>query len=77
MGAVVLQAGQYGRVEHFFQVLLGQGRALHVGHGSDLHRTVTGICWVHGSLPVLSQVDEDLKRAHVSIPLDGIISADL
>lgn len=62
MGAVVLQAGQYRRVKHFLQIFLGQGRALHVGHGSDLHGTVPGVCWVHWSLPVLSQVNEDLTR---------------
>lgn len=61
MGAAVLQAGQYGRVKHFFQILLGQRRALHVGHSSNLHRAVPGICWVHRSLPVLSQVNENLK----------------
>lgn len=66
MGAAVLKAGQYGRVKHFFQVLLGQWRALHVSHSSNLCGTVPRICGVHGSLPVLSQVDKDLQgRDHM------------
>lgn len=53
MGAVVLQAGQYGRVKHFFKIFLGQRGALHVGHSSNLHRTALGVHWVYGLLPVL------------------------
>lgn len=62
VGAAVLQAGQDRRVEHLLQVLLGQRGALHVGHSSDLHGTVLGICRVHRALPVLRQVDENLQE---------------
>lgn len=60
MGAVILQAGQYGRVKHFLQIFLGEGRALDVSHGTNLHCTILGVHWVHWSLPVLSQVNENL-----------------
>lgn len=61
MGAVVLQAGQYGCVKHFLEILLGQRGALHVGHSSNLHRTALGVQWFYGLLPVLIQVNENLK----------------
>ncbi|KAF3832507.1 hypothetical protein F7725_026172 [Dissostichus mawsoni] len=44
------------------QVLYTRGRALHVGHSSDIHGTFLGVCWVHRSLPVLSQVNENLRE---------------
>jgi len=65
-GAAVLQASQYGCVKHFLEIFLGQRGALHVGHGSNLHRTVPGVPRVHRTLSVFSQVDEDLKRVSVN-----------
>lgn len=61
MGAVVVKAGQDGRVKHFFQIFLGQGRALHVGHRVDLCGAVLCIRRVHRSLTILRQVNENLK----------------
>ena len=62
LGAVVLQAGQYGCVKHFLKIFLGQRGALHVGHSSNLHRTVPGVRWYHRLLPILSQVNENLNN---------------
>lgn len=70
VGAVVVQTGQYGGVKHLLEVLLGQRGALHVGHGADVHRTAPGGRRVHGLLPVLIQVDENLKAAN-SVILNG------
>lgn len=62
VGAVVLQAGQDGRVKHLFEILLGEGGTFHVGQGSDLCRALAGVCRVHGPLVVLRQVDQNLRE---------------
>lgn len=63
--AAAVEAGQYGRVKHFLQVLLGQGGALHIGQRSHLCRARLRVCRLHGSLPVLSQVNENLNGGQV------------
>lgn len=59
--AAVVEAGQYGRVKHFLQVLLGQGGALHIGYSSHLYCTLLRLCRLHGSLPELCQVNQNLN----------------
>lgn len=61
-GSPVRMSEPYGDgcVEHLLQVLLGEGRALHVRHRADFVRERAGVLLRDGLLVAACEVDEDL-----------------